>query len=280
MILFHWLAKPPRLKAILINECGLLSRQDSLTICWQATTTTSRKAQPPGSLNKWSRVKINCLDRLSLFRLRQFLDDSTTVLRMRKYSDIGQYGPHAQRQESFRMATNAAGYGSNHSFSAATLYRLHQVGASAFDQIAERTVRGKEPLRVTTGRGIPLQLSTKGARMNARLKARPTHLPLYPTELPARTYTTSWSEPSGIKQLVDMGTSATIHEPPASPALAPLEHTSHIYFECAQEVGFPCEEAVECITLVAEDAPLPEELDAAEWDMWLKDTDGGVTTWS
>ena len=70
------------------------------------------------------------------------------------------------------MATNAAGYGSNHSFSAATLYRLHQVGAPAFDQIAERTVRGVEPLRVTTGRGMPLQLSTQGARMNARLKQR------------------------------------------------------------------------------------------------------------
>ena len=199
---------------------------------------------------------------------------------MRKYGDIGQYGPHERPVRRFqRVATNVAGYGANHSYSAATLARLHQVSASAFDQVAERAVRGKEPMRFTTGRGIPLQLSTQGVRMDARLEARPTHLPQYPTDLPVRTYTNSWQEPSGIpklKQWVDTGTAEISYEPPASPALAtPDSHPDfhHIDGGCAQEVGWPSsEEDVECIKLVSEDAPLPEEPDATEWHTWLKDT--------
>ena len=176
------------------------------------------------------------------------------------------------------MATNVAGYGSNHSYSAATLNRLHQVSASAFDQTAERTIRGVEPLRFTTGLEIPLQLSTQGARMGARLGARPTHLPQYPTEFPVRTYTNSWNEPSGIPKLqqwVDTGTAEVFYHPPAPPELAPPNGSHHIGGGCAQEVGFPSsEEDADVGTLVAEDAPLPEELNATEWDTWLQDTVG------
>ena len=141
---------------------------------------------------------------------------------MKKYGDVGQYGPHERPVRRFqRAATYVVGYGANYSYSAATLARLHQVSASAFEQVAERAVRGVPPLRITTGRGISLQLSTQGVRMNARLQARSTLLPQYPADLPVRTYTNSWQEPSGIpklKQWVDTGPSEIFYEPPASPA--------------------------------------------------------------
>ena len=206
---------------------------------------------------------------------------------MKKYGDVGRYGPHERPVRRFhREAAYVAGYGANYSHSAATLARLHQVSASAFDQVAERTVRGVPPLRITTGRGIPLQLSTQGVRMNARLQARSTLLPQYPADLPVRTHTNSWQEPSGIpklKQWVDTGPSEIFYEPPASPAnfydnsspaLAPPD-LHHNDGWGAQEVGWPLsEEDVECIKLVSEDAPLPGEPDATGWYTWLKDTSG------
>ena len=167
----------------------------------------------------------------------------------------------------------------NFSYSAATVQRMHQVGASAFDQITERTVRGVEPLRITTGRGMPLQLSTQGARMNARLSARNESASgvggwvAEADHFPPRM-TPSWSEPSGVAQLAE----------PHSPTTLTNCPTPYYQIDggCAQggwDAGFPpssadADEDDECIKLVSEDAPLPEELPATEWNSWLKDTDG------
>ena len=205
---------------------------------------------------------------------------------MKKYGDVSRYGPHEQAVRRFhREAPYEACYGANFSF-ASTRDRLRQVGASAFDQLAERAVRGVEPLRITTGRGIPLQLTTQGIGMHARLSARSTLLPAWPADAPTRTYTNSWQEPSGVPQLQQWVDILPLHrqeiffDPPASPADSSLDNSSPAPalapFVClhhndgwgAQEVGWPSTEEDE------EDAPLPVEPDATDWHTWLKNSSG------
>ena len=205
---------------------------------------------------------------------------------MKKHGDISCRAPHERAVRRFhREAPYEACYGANFSF-ASTRDRLAQVSASAFDQLAERAVRGVPPLRIVTGRGIPLQLTDQGIGMRARMQARSSLLPAWPANAPTRTYTNSWQEPSGVAQIQQWVDILPLHRqeiffnPPASPAAASPSLASPVRLHHndgwgAQEIGWPSsEEDDEGIKLVSEDAPLAEEPDATEWHTWLKDSSG------
>ena len=189
---------------------------------------------------------------------------------MKKHRDIeARPGPNASwstlrqgRVGNYRRVLPAAGYGANYSFDRSALFHLEQISASAYSQIAKRGV--VEPLRLPTGRGMPVQLSVDGLDRSQRL-ARWLGTPL--PAPPSRTYTDSCGEPPGVpqtQQWVDEPAPPEQEPPPWHPLAPPVYTEGFHYIEggCAQEVGFPESESeiesdVECIKLVSGDAPPP-----------------------